>query len=405
MTAINTNSIATLAANALKRNERTMQTSMERLSTGKRINSAKDDAAGLAIAAKMTAQVSGLKVASRNANDAISMLQTFEGASKEVSSMLNRMRDLVVQGISDTNTEADRVNLASEYNALNDEISRVVENTEWNTSDTMNGGGTVTIQLGANDTQTVDIEIMDWSDQASNGTQAALEMDFSGYTLVDGDTLEVTVGSEVFSFTATAASGEAAETGTDLAAAIYAQFSQVAQSDWTLSIDNAGVITFTADEAATLDPTIAVVLDDSGNADAESFTHVYSGGAVIVDGLMGAALDVTDGAPASGVNPSDWAAADGVTELTTLLTEIDSAIEAVTTEQANYGAWIARLEHASDNLLNVANNTDASRGRIEDADYAVETTELARTQIIAQAGTAMLAQANQAKQSVLALLK
>jgi len=404
MTSINTNSIATLASNALKRNERTMQTSMERLSTGKRINSAKDDAAGLAIAAKMAAQVSGLKVASRNANDAISMLQTFEGASKEISSMLNRMRDLVVQGISDTNTAADRINLASEYNALNDEISRVVENTEWNTSSTMNGGGTVTIQLGANDTQTVDIEIMDWSDSAANGVKATVTMDFTGNTLIDGDTLDVSVGGQVFSFTATAADGDVAETGTDLADAIFAQFSAVVQSDWTISIDS-GEITFTANETGALNPTVSVVLDDSANADAESFTHVYEDGAVLVDGGMGGDLAVADGSAPSGVNPTDWADADGVDELTDLLAEIDSAIEAVTTEQSNYGAWIARLEHASDNLLNVANNTDASRGRVEDADYALETTELARTQIIAQAGTAMLAQANQSKQTVLALLK
>jgi flagellin len=406
MTAINTNSIATLAANALKRNERTMQTSMERLSTGKRINSAKDDAAGLAIAAKMTAQVSGLKVASRNANDAISMLQTFEGASKEVGSMLNRMRDLVVQGISDTNTEADRVNLATEYNALNDEISRVVENTEWNTSDTMNGGGTVTIQLGANADQTVDIEIMDWSDSATNGEKATVALDFTTQTLITGDELVVTVGDVDFEFVPSAADGDEAETGEDLAAAIFAQFSQVEQSDWDLSIDGDGVITFTAKEAASLNPTIAVVLDNDDGADA-SFTYVYSGGEEMVNSGedFSANLTVTDGEPASGVNPSEWDSGDGVDELTTLLEEIDSAIEAVTTEQANYGAWIARLEHASDNLLNVANNTDASRGRIEDADYAVETTELARTQIIAQAGTAMLAQANQAKQSVLALLK
>jgi len=402
MTSINTNSVATLAANALKKNERSMQASMERLSTGKRINSAKDDAAGLAIAAKMSAQVSGLKVASRNANDAISMLQTFEGASKEITSMLGRMRDLVVQGVSDTNTTADRANLASEYNALNDEITRVVENTEWNTSDTMNGGGTVTIQLGANSTQTVDIAIMDWSDSATNGEAATVEMDFTAYTLIAGDTLEVTIGAEVFSFTATAASGEAAETGTDLAAAVFAQFSQVDQADWDLSVDTAGAITFTAREAAALDPTVAVVMVDA--AAANSFTHVFSGGTDIVDSGE-TFLTVADGEPASGVNPADWAGADGVDELTDLLDEIDSAIEAVTTEQANYGAWITRLERASDNLLNVANNTDASRGRIEDADYAVETTELARTQIISQAGTAMLAQANQAKQSVLALLK
>jgi len=264
MTSINTNAMATIASNALTRNERAMSTSMERLSTGLRINSAKDDAAGLAIAKKMGAQIVSLRQSVKNANDGISMLQTFEGASKEITSMLTRMRELATQYANGTLTTEDQDNLDAEYTALVDEIGRVVTATTWNTSAYLDGGEDITLQIGAGSADTMDVTIMDWA----TDVHAAL---------------------------------------TDLA---------------------------------------------------------------------------TDDVDA-----------------------IDKVIEAVTTEQANYGAYITRLEHAADNLLNVALNTDASRGRIEDADYALETTELARTQIIAQAGTAMLAQANQAKQSVLALLK
>lgn len=274
MTSINTNPMANVASNALTRNERAMSTSMERLSTGLRINSAKDDAAGLAIAKKMGAQVVGLRQAARNANDAISMLQTLEGASKEITSMLTRMRELTVQAMNDTYTADDRANLGAEYSKLQDEIKRIIVDTQWNTKSLMGAdNGDVSIQLGANSGQSVDITIMDWEGDV--------------YDLVE---------------------------------------------DW--------------------DDTFTTAADYDDQLDA-----------------------------------------------------LDDAIAAATTERSEYGAWISRMEYAADNLMNVALNTDASRGRIEDADYALETTELARTQIIAQAGTAMLAQANQAKQSVLALLK
>jgi len=268
MTSINTNIASQIAANALRTNERSMGTAMERLSTGMKINSAKDDAAGLAIANRMGSQVVSLKMASKNAQDGISMLQTLDGATKEISTMLNRMRELFVQHENETNSSTDLTNLESEYAALVAEITRITADTSWNgmklISTTDNAD--VDLQVGSESGNTISVSIAD---------------------------LETTV---------------------------------------------AGTVT-----------TLAALAGD----------------------------------------PSD----------------IDDAIDAISAERAAYGAYISRLEHASDNLMNVATNLDSSRGRIEDADYAAETTELARTQIIAQAGTAMLAQANQIKQSVLALLK
>ena len=294
MTSINTNTASVLASNALVRNERAMSTSMERLSTGLRINSAKDDAAGLAIAKKMSAQVSGLKVAARNANDAISMLQTYEGALREMTDMMQRMRDLTLQANSTGLTTTDIANLGDEYNALGAEIRRVVEDTEWNTDADLNGGASHVVQIGANASQTIAITIADFTD---------------------------------------------------------------------------------ADDADAGGRVMNLVGDNT-----------YADGGSVGDRWV------------------SWSAANNAA-VVTQLGLLDLAIDDVTDQRASYGAYISRLEHTVDNLLNVAANTDASRGRIEDADYATETTNLARTQIIAQAGTAMLAQANQIKQTVLALLK
>ena len=280
MSVINTNVSATLAANSLTRNERTMSVAMERLSTGLRINSAKDDAAGLAISSRMTGQIKGLEQAARNANDAISMVQTVEGASKEILNMLTRMRELAVQSATDTYSATDRDALDLEYQQLQSEIDRIASTTQWNGSNVMDlaaASDDFTIQIGANAGQTMTVTFLSWD---------------------------------------------------------------------------------TADAAAT-----AYGVDIS-------------------------TLDVDTKANASAA-----------------ITALDTAINGAAGEQAKYGSYISRLQHTSDNLMNIAQNTDAARSRIQDADYARETTELARTQIIAQAGTAMLAQANQAKQTVLSLLR
>jgi flagellin len=284
MTVINTNTAATLTANALAKNERAMSQTMERLSTGQRINSAADDAAGLAISSRMTSQINGLNVAVRNANDAISMVQTADGAMIEMGNMLQRMRELAVQGATGTNSSTDVTALETEFTALRDEIFRVVENTQWNGRNLLDGDltsgvadsdvATVAFQVGANASQTITV-------------------DFGNFETAD-------------------------DLGTNFT-------SSLAMANSTVAGNNIGII--------------------------------------------------------------------------------DTALAALNTQRATFGAAINRLEYAADNLANVSQNTSASRSRILDADYAAETTELARTQIIQQAGTAMLSQANQQAQSVLALLK
>ena len=291
MTVINTNTAATISANALTKNERAMSQAMERLSTGQRINSAADDAAGLAISSKMTSQINGLNQAVRNANDGISMIQTADGALIEMTGMLQRMRELSVQSASDTNTSTDRAALDLEFEQLKAEIERIADNTQWNGTNLLDSSLSVDFQVGANASQTITVVIEDFNilnTEATSGVFEGLDQSALGGT---------------------------------------------AARDLT-----------------------ALGIDSKANA-------------------------------------------------TTAIADLDMAIEHVNTQRATLGATVNRLEYAADNLANVAQNASASRSRILDADYAAETTELARTQIIQQAGTAMLSQANQQAQSVLALLK
>ena len=300
MTVINTNTAATLTANALTKNERAMSQAMERLSTGQRINSASDDAAGLAISSRMTSQLNGLNMAVRNAGDAISMVQTADGALVEVTNMLQRMRELSVQAASETNGTNDLTALNTEYEALREEVTRIAVNTQWNGSAVFGqaANSTKAFQVGANASQTISV---------------------------------------------------------------------------TFGNFNAGA--------------------EAGSAGLAGNTDSTSSSKFLALTRTGGTTDIVDTDLLSKTNA------------TLSLEVISSAITAVNTERASYGAAINRLEFASDNLANVAQNTSASRSRILDTDYASETTELARTQIIQQAATAMLSQANQQAQSVLALLK
>ena len=295
MTVINTNVAASITANALTKNERAMHQAMERLSTGQRINSASDDAAGLAVSSRMTSQINGLNMAVRNANDAISLVQTADGAIVEIENMLQRMRELAVQAASDTMSTTDQAALNTEFEALTEEIERIADDTQFNGMtllDQDTNSGVFTFHVGANASQTIQVTIGDFETEEGSGTSTIFEA-------LD-DTPSNNAGS-----------------GDDLDALVI-----------------------TSRSAA-------------GNA----------------------------------------------------ITDIDNALSRVNAERANLGSVINRLEYAADNLANVSQNTSASRSRVLDADYASETTELARTQIIQQAATAMLSQANQQAQTVLALLK
>ena len=232
MSVINTNISATIATNAMARNERQMSTAMERLSTGLRINSAKDDAAGLAISSRMKAVVSGLTMASKNANDAISMLEVAEGATLEISNMLIRMRELAVQSASGTYSDSDRDALDLEFGALMSEMDRIAKNTTWNTMTILNGGNdkgdasvtksVLDIQLGADASQKMELSLKAWvpsvavdmqattaSGTGSNGLDPQQTSTVTLKPLSTGDTL--TIGGKVFTAAEDLTAAQAAE--------------------------------------------------------------------------------------------------------------------------------------------------------------------------------------------------
>jgi flagellin len=425
-----------------------MSTAMERLSTGLRINSAKDDAAGLAISSRMKAVVSGLTMASKNANDAISMLEVAEGATLEISNMLIRMRELAVQSASGTYSDSDRDALDLEFGALMSEMDRIAKNTTWNTMSILNGGNdkgdasvtksVLDIQLGADASQKMELSLKAWVPSVAVDMQA---LSADGYDVAGGksiagaakaDGLDARNATEKTTVTFTAlASGEfvdlgglkllAGAGGISLADVQTAFASRAAGFDgtgvpitngtWsgalagftTGSVDaKSGAVTFTSVEA------FKDVTDLPGTATSTIAKSVITQGVAAADASTAQANESAYGDAVLYWNDNGTAKAiniDTVANSEFAIDQLDKAILGVATERAKYGAYMSRLEHSSDNLLNVAQNTDQSRSRIEDADYAVETSELARTQIISQASTAMLAQANQSKQSVLSLLQ
>ena len=429
MTVINTNTSSMIARDAINRNDRAMSTAMERLSTGSRINSAKDDAAGLAIADRMGAQISGLNMAVRNANDAISMLQTAEGATKEITNMLGRMRELSVQSASGTYTTADRTALNLEFQALLSEIERIADNTEWNgekilagTSATVDTAAAETalsksIQLGASSGQTMTLSLNSWQPtvQVDSSMSAASGTARTGVDDLTPEVATVTFGElaagetiTLAGITVTNTHASAAITNANLAGI----FASKAASDYgtTPSSITNGVVTGTWSGFTTgTVSTDAVVFTNAGRHDLNALTI----GGTQADATVSATPSTAgvDNAGAFGQGVLYYSGSVTAIDITTsggasqAVSELDLAINGAAAERAKYGAYMSRLQHASDNLANISMNTSASLSQIADADYAVETTELARTQIISQASTAMLAQANQVKQTVLALLQ
>mgnify|MGYP001199391368 FL=1 len=429
MTVINTNTASLVARNAIHRNDRSMSSAMERLSTGFRINSAKDDAAGLAISDRMSAQVSGLNMAVRNANDAISLLQTADGATQEISNMLSRMRELAVQAASGTYTTTDQAALDLEFGELMNEMDRIAANTEWNGAAILGGGDTTVtasgastrdynIQLGAESAQTMALTLNSWRTQVSRDT----EMSAASGTGRDG--VDPKVGeAQVVTFS-NMASGDVFE----LAGITVTATGTVQDSDLenfftaqTTSGSITGTLTNASVSGAMNGYSTAVETDGSkvtftstgGRNDGKTLASTHPSGTDGTDHAVAAAVSAagTEGVGAYGQGVLFFGATPTRINVTSAanaaqaIAELDRAIDGAAAERAKYGSYMSRLQHAADNLANVATNTAASKSRISDADYAAETTELARTQIISQASTAMLAQANQVKQTVLSLLQ
>jgi flagellin len=399
MSVINTNVKSLVAQNAMTVNNRAMSKAMEQLSTGKRINSAADDAAGLAISSKMTSQIRGLNQAVRNANDGISMLQTAEGAMVEITNMMQRMRELAVQSANDTNTSEDRSYLDLEFQQLKAETNRITQQTQWNGMNVLDGSfvgngtaGEFKFQVGANADQfiqhTIDQlgfsdvgEDVDFDVDATDDAEIVVTITNGEDGFKAGDVISVKIGTELLQYKVSQADIDAVDdddasiTAESIAAGILAAF----QTAKTQNGRFGGIEMAVDGEDLTISKTDETDFDEDFDVDVTA----KSGNLASLDGLS-----ITNRGFSN-----------------TAISSLDEAIKTVNEARAEIGSVINRLTYAADNLSNVSQNTSASRSQILDTDYAAATTELARTQIISQAATAMLAQANQQPQSVLSLLR
>ncbi|MGB6099057.1 MAG: flagellin [Comamonas thiooxydans] len=402
---INTNIQSLNAQRSLSSSQSQLATSMQRLSSGLRINSAKDDAAGLAIAERMTTQVRGLTVAMRNANDGISLAQTAEGALGSVGSNLQRIRELAVQSRNATNSDEDRAALDAEVQQLKAEISRISRDTSFNGTKLLDGSFTnMAFQVGANQGQTIDVnkiadsridKLGEWNSVPTPSKNAAVGTIGGGSIAAPHAAYKYELQVDGVSFfTKDVAANTGADpliTGQELDAA-WASFSTTAAGEgYKLSgTFAAGTAVISKLDGTSLEIT---AIETGGSA-----TAAPSFGA----GFLDTPVTGTPSQPQLGFkdlsvkNPED---SDNA------IVAMDAALRAINGARADLGAIQSRFETTVENLSVNTENLSASRSRIMDADFAAETANLSRTQILQQAGTAMVAQANQLPQQVLKLLQ
>ena len=392
---INTNVVSINAQRNLSLSGSSLGVSMQRLSSGLRVNSAKDDAAGLAIAERMSTQVRGFAVASRNANDGISLAQTAEGALGKVGDMLQRMRELAVQSGNATNSKSDREALQAELKQLREEIDRVAKTTTFNGAKLLDGsftGGVFQVGSNAGDNITV-------------GSLANTKIDKLGSTTYATGAGSVTASDMSSMAAAIQASGEAGRQVTINGANGIAVTATIAQDENVTDEEALGKVV-EAINSKTADTGVTAFLEvDNAGAKTLAFrataneAGAASGVTVSGAGLPTVTISETT---VAGIDKLDIGTQKGAWDA---LQQIDQAIDKVNSARAELGAVQTRFEKSIENIDIMHENISAARGRIVDADFAKETANLSRTQILQQAGTAMVSQANQLPQQVLQLLQ
>ena len=379
---IGTNISSISAQRALTESRASMETSMERLASGNRINSAMDDAAGLAIAGRMTSQIDGNNMAIRNANDGISMMQTAEGALDETTDILNRMRELAVQAATATVSGDDRTALDTEFDALKAEITRISDKTLFNGIAVLNNTAAHAFQVGANASDTLSVTLKDMDAVAIGNTSQTI--DETG----DLTALTAAATSQVTTFTTVVA---AANTGGVIA--------EINGTTYQQDFVDVGA-TAALKAKATWDALGSKIA--AGEANVSAGTADNDGVIFTLTVTAGTAAATTRIATGGGVSSDDITTSAGAT---TAIGSVDDAIKEVAVYRSELGAVANRLTHTVDNLMNRVENHSAARSQIQDADFATESANLAKAQVLQQAGTAMLAQANASGQGVLSLLK
>ena len=412
MTMINTNVGALLARTYAFRAAEKMQTSMERLSSGKRINSAADDAAGLAVANKMESQLSGIKMAIRNSQDGVSLVQTADGAFAEVSKLVRRMRELAVQMQNGIYTAKDRSNAQMEIRALLAEIDKITENTQYNKVNLLDGTYDQTVRAGNSNAETIRLMIGSAATKETAKIENFAVEKAVGHTSTSPSRAKTQNELEVFEATSVQidTSVWSDEFKTFFNQDSLGTFSKTT-TDATKSADNAD---FNLDtKTGKLTSTAAIVSGTGGSANSPSDTP----GGAVTNGLFRIEVTYTKRDNTTHVEQLEISVKDkSETSLDDLSVEttanagravetLDKALAEVSTAQAKLGAVQNRLSHNIDNLSKGSMLTEQSVGRIMDADFAAETAELSKQKILSQAATSMLAQANVSKQGVIALLR
>lgn len=418
---INTNSLSLLTQNNLNKSQSALGTAIERLSSGLRINSAKDDAAGQAIANRFTSNIKGLSQASRNANDGISIAQTTEGALNEINNNLQRVRELSVQAANGSNSGSDLKSIQDEIDQRLNEINRVAEQTDFNGKKVLSQDGQLTIQVGANDGETITIDLQkidktelgldkldvtkgiattvssgasvvgdvkiaaaDFDNAKTTGGPAANKLSLTKDDKGNYFVKDVTATAKYYAATVDTTTGKISfDSDKDVTAAAGTP-SAVTTLSREVKFDGAdlkadqSLVKYKDDKGKDL---YAIqTLDKDGNATFKSVTFAADGKTT-----EGTAVDL-----AANVDP---------------LAKIDDALKTVDAFRSQLGAVQNRFESAITNLGNTVNNLSSARSRIEDSDYATEVSNMSRAQILQQAGTSVLAQANQVPQNVLSLLR
>jgi len=403
--AIATNNAALNAAASASSVNRDMETSMARLSSGKRINSASDDAAGVAIASRLSAEIRGTDQAIRNSLDGQALIDTAEGAHKETENILQRMREVAVQAANDTNNDQDRANLQAEMDAMIEEIDRIAETTTWAGTNLMKSTNSVfEFQVGTATGSANQIKVtiggMTAADLSLEGTSgiATTDFSFSQHTNAAGAGLDTIVLSGAATANGKTTFNLKAVDHTTGGSSVTAQH-QITFKGKTVELTGTAQTDEAALEAAFGEFGVEVAIKTGLDTNKD-----YTVTANLADYLT---FTVPAASSSGGISVEDTTtnAGDADANARLAVKAIDLAIKDVNIQRSELGAVSNRLNHTVNNLTNISSNLSAAKGGIEDADFALETTNLAKNQILQQASTAMLAQANASQQNVLALLR
>ncbi|OEC37147.1 flagellin [Pseudomonas cuatrocienegasensis] len=394
---VNTNIASLNTQRNLNTSSKALDTSLQRLSTGSRINSAKDDAAGLQISNRLSSQINGLNVAVKNSNDGISMAQTAEGALQQSTSILQRMRDLSLQSANGSNSDEERKALNSEVTELKKELNRISNTTTFGGKKLLDGSfETTTFQVGSAANETISVKIDEMSTESLEGTFSSGSITASsvatGTASASGAiAVSITmVGGEARTFSATFASGAT-------------QAEQVQALATVINDANIGVGAF-VNESGSIDLVTSLGSgSEAGQIESLSFGSGATVDAAKTASASGTGTDIDVAEVTSGNLVDDIDITDVIGSQKAVIV-IDDAIQAIDAQRADLGAVQNRFENTIGNLQNISENVSAARGRIQDTDFAAETANLTKNQILQQAGTAILAQANQLPQAVLSLL-